>query len=126
MSKFCLDIKPTFKIYDNAVVCYATAKPTVKTFKILHSSVYFDDIKLRKRQFKGVARLKEGDESNIEIGKKMAYLKCKRQINKVWANAILGLAQKAINSYNNIVDCYIEANNRAYDIDKEIYDFIKE
>lgn len=126
MNKFCLDIKPTFKIYDNAVVCYATAEPTEKTFKILHNSVYFNDIKLRKRQFKGVARLKEGDECNVEIGKKIAYLKCKRQINKAWANAIFGVAQEAIGNYNNIIDCYIEANDWAYDIDKEICDFIKE
>lgn len=117
--KFSLKIVPEFHVYDNAVVCYATAIPTNKTVNRL-SSLNREYLDLCRTQFKGVARLKPGDERDVEMGKRIAYLKCKRQINNAWFSYLDEVATMAYKNFSTLIDMHSETAERLADIENKI------
>lgn len=89
---FKMKFEYRYIINDGAIICFAT--PTMKSSIIRDWCSYYDyvtpyGIKLKTKllhEYKGVARLKDGDTSDIEIAKNVARSKAVRAAFKNYRN----------------------------------------
>ncbi len=112
---------------NGAVICFVTPLIT-DSFTFEHFEYYankYGDGKIQ-RLFKGVAKLQQGDVSNIELAEKIARLKAERQCIKYYKNVIAENFLRIIN-YTYDTEKHMEGmEKRINDLTEQITNITQE
>ena len=73
-----------------------------------------------KTSFIGVARLKENDNSNLEVGMRIAKCKALRQANRYYGKLVLKMREEILNFTNEMRTIGLETLAKGYSYETEI------
>lgn len=117
-------------VTDDAVICIIT--PSTSNIDMAHTgTMLFSDFagiaypnkiyqNFLKKTFKGIARLKDGDQNNIELAKKIAREKAYRTLCKNY-RALLGmLIDKQIQVTHSYLEMLQDLNNKVDGVDDAV------